>query len=129
VATQRHVRSAARTRSITSVTCAGTATPIVSASEISNGCASATRFAISTTRETGTSPSNGQPNAAEIVTWARIPARRASADLGPRSDRLVGRDALVAPVERIARDDGHADLGTARRRRALEPLRFSTSPM
>ena len=66
--------TASRTRDTISATCVGTPTPMVSASAISNGRASATRRATSTTRSTATSPSNGQPNAAETVTWARIPA-------------------------------------------------------
>ena len=65
MAAQAMPGNASRTRAINSVTCVGTPTPIVSASAISNGRASATRCAISTTRSIGTSPSNGQPNAAE----------------------------------------------------------------
>ncbi len=71
--------TASRTRETISVTCAGTPTPIVSASAISKGRASATILASSTTRSTGTSPSNGQPNAADTVTCARIPACCAAA--------------------------------------------------
>ena len=65
---------------------------MLSASAISSGPEAATRFATSTTRETGISPSNGQPNAAESVTPARMPSRRADSLIASQSsiDWAVG---------------------------------------
>ncbi len=73
--------TASRTRPTISDTCAGTPTPIVSASAISRGRASAARFAISTTRWVATLPSNGQPNAVAMVICPLRPAPRASATI------------------------------------------------
>ena len=50
-------------------------------------------------------------------------------DVDPGRDGFLGRDALVAPVEGVARDHRHADFVAARRRRPLESRRFSTRPM
>src|SRR3954453_2467904 len=58
-------------------TCDGTPTPTVSASTISSGFVSATRRATSRTWAGSTAPSNGQPNATEIVTVTRTPSARA----------------------------------------------------
>jgi hypothetical protein len=56
---------------------AGTPTPIVSASATSSGWAWTHRASTSATRSGTTSPSNGQPNAAAMVTVVRSPAVRA----------------------------------------------------
>jgi len=53
---------------------AGTPTPIVSASATSSGCACTHWRSTAATRSGATSPSNGQPNAAAIVTVVRSPA-------------------------------------------------------
>src|SRR3954468_17664654 len=58
-------------------TCDGTPTPTVSASTISSGFVAATCAATSSTRAGSTAPSEGQPNATEIVSVTRTPAGRA----------------------------------------------------
>src|ERR1700686_2242504 len=52
----------------TSLTCAGTPTPIVSARQISSGGIAITCSTMLKTRLGGTAPSNGQPNATLTVT-------------------------------------------------------------
>ena len=60
------------------MTWVGTPAPMVSASAISTGPASAQRRAMSITRSGATSPSNGQPKAADTVMPALTPARPAA---------------------------------------------------
>jgi hypothetical protein len=69
----------------------------------------------------GISPSNGQPNAAEIVTCARMPAAsRSTRDFQPGVDGLVGADTLVAAIECVAGHHDHADFAAAGGRGAIE---------
>jgi hypothetical protein len=107
-----------------------TPTPMVSASAISKGPTSATRLAISTTRATGTSPSNGQPNAADTVTCGRIPACFAAAAIS--SQAAIDWSVVTPWLRRL-----NVSLATTAMPISLQPaaaarsnpLRFNTSPM
>src|SRR3954451_4039540 len=59
----------------------GTPTPSVSARTISSGCVAATRAAMSRTCAGSTAPSNGQPQATEIVKVTRTPSSFARATI------------------------------------------------
>ncbi len=72
---------------MSSLTCVGTATPMVSATAISSGEAAAARSASRITRSAGTSPSKGHPKAVEMVIWARMPASLASLAMSSQAAR------------------------------------------
>ena len=77
-----------------SATWFGAPTPIVSAIAISNGAAWATLSATSSTFAGATSPSNGQPNAAETVTCGLMPAAWAAAAI---SSQALMDSSVVTP--------------------------------
>ena len=92
-------------------TCAGTATPIVSAEEKRVGLGEAISAAISKTRLSSTGPSNGHPKATLTVTAERIASARARSTMRDRRvQRLSHRCVLVPLVERLRRAEGEADL-------------------
>ena len=77
-----------------------------------------------------TSPSNGQPNAAEIVTCARTPAARAARAM---SSHAATDSAVVAPwLRRLNVSVATTTMPTSSQPAATarsKPRRFSTSPM
>ena len=125
VRAQFHARQRRRAAAPTSsVTCVGTATPMVSAIGDFVGIARRQPFRERRSRASAaTSPSKGQPKAVEIVICARIPASRAASAMSSQAvDALFDAAALVALAEGFAGGDGHAHLGASRRVRAIESL-------
>ena len=115
---------------MSALTCVGTATPMVSATAISSGCPAATRSARRTTLSMGTSPSNGQPKAVEIVICARMPAARAARAMSsqastPSSTLEPWLRWLKLSVAAMAMPTSAQPAACAR----SKPLRLSTSPM
>jgi hypothetical protein len=84
----------ARTAATRRCTSEGTATPIVSARATSSAPAATARRAMSTTRSVATSPSNGQPKLAAIVTDAIRPA---SWMVVARASKVARLASVVAP--------------------------------
>jgi hypothetical protein len=104
-----------RARASSALTWAGTPTPIVSAKHSSHGSPSRGAARCRARAAMGTSPSNGQPNDVEIVTWARTPAARAAVAISSQAAMDSWCPTLlIATVEGIAGRYHHADLVAAR---------------
>ena len=94
--------------------------PVVSPNEMPSAPSASARPATSTTRATGTSPSYGQPNAVDTMTWQVAPGVvRGLQQLGDVVERLRGRAVDVLAVVRVARRDDDLDLAEAGVERAL----------
>ena len=116
-------------RAVSSRTCDGTPTPIVSPSASSCTPDAAASTASATTRSAGTSPSNGQPNAVASVSVVNNPAARASATTETTSRIASAVDMFWFFQENVSLTETTTFTSSTPVRRARSrPRRLSTRP-